>query len=155
MLGFLISHYMDRKASRSRGFIYHIKTYNHVCLFVSFYNKSGDYWLKPCIVCEPYTSNTHSLYILLLCACLLHAIRVWHRSIRHCVTAYCLHCDTDITLQWVGIEQASFHASPAYCGECNLSLVWVMMAVKPSSQPLLAIYFVFVFFSSGRLLLKH
>lgn len=83
------------------------------------------------------TSNTRPR-ILLICGHLLHAIRAWHQSIHHCVTARCLHSDTDITLQWVGVEQASFHALPAYCCECNLSLIWVMMAVKSSSQPLLA-----------------
>lgn len=82
------------------------------------------------------TSNTCPPLIVLICGRLLHAIRAWHQSIHHCVTARCLHSDTDITLQRVGVEQASFHASPAYCSECNLSLVWVMMAVKSSSQPL-------------------
>lgn len=71
----------------------------------------------------------------------VYAISAWHQSIRHCVTARCLHSDTDITLQWVGVEQASVHASPAYCCECNLSLVWAMMAVKSPSQSFLCVFF--------------
>lgn len=99
------------------------------------------------------TSNTWPLPILLICDHFLYAIRAWHQSIHHYVTACCLHSDTDITLQWVGVKQASFHASPAYCCECNLSLVWVMMAVKLPSQPLLG-FTLFCFFEFQQIAFK-
>lgn len=154
MLGLLISHYMDRKAARSRGFMRQIKKSN----FVDFLCRSTRP-LKVRVALTYYvtvkwshavwvahnTSNTWPLPILLICDHFLYAIRAWHQSVRHYVTACCLHSDTDITLQWVGVKQASFHASPAYCCECNLSLVWVMMAVKLPSQPLLG-FTLFCFF---------
>ncbi len=146
MLGLLILHYTDRKAARLRGFMLQMEKNN---LVACFYRSPRPWKVRIALthvtvelshtVREALsTSNTHSPRILLICDYLLHAIKAWHQSIHHCVTARCLHSDTDITLQRVGVEQASFHASPAYCCECNLSLVWVMMAVKSSSQPLLA-----------------
>lgn len=147
MLGLLILHYTDRKAARSRGCMLQMVKYNLVaCLYRSPRPWKVRVALTHVTVERSHTvrvahstSNTHPPRILLICDHLfLHAIKAWHRSIHHCVTARCLHSDTDITLQRVRVEQASFHASPAYCCECNLSLVWVMMAVKSSSLPLLA-----------------